>query len=72
MTKDEQIEELLKQNRELMNKLQQPAQERTTRTHVEYRSQPRQESSLLDTVISGAAFGAGFSVVDNIVDSFFD
>ena len=70
MTKDEQIEQLLKQNEELMRALKSKPSSTVSyeRQTTSYRSEP----SLMEKVVDGAAFGVGFSLVDNAIDSLFN
>lgn len=67
MTEQERIEYLEAELQKLKQKTKS-----TTTTSYERQTTYKQESSLLDKVVDGAAFGVGFSIVDNIVDSFFD
>lgn len=69
MTKDEQIEQLLKQNEELMRALKSKS---SSTVSYERQTTYRSEPSLMDKVVDGAAFGVGFSLVDNAIDSLFD
>ena len=69
MTKDEQIEQLLKQNEELMRALKSKP---TSTTSYERQTTYRNEPSLMDKVVDGAIWGVGFSISDNIIDNIFN